>query len=64
MDWRKARLYGRPTTDHRFESELPDRADRWLRAVERRQQTRLTTLSSSRVFQHPPRLEHSSSGPE
>src|SRR5262245_27911136 len=36
--WRAAKLYRRMTTDHRFEHELPDRADKWLSAVERRQQ--------------------------
>ena len=40
MNWTKARLHGRRTLDHRleFQSSLPDRADRWLTAVERRRQ--------------------------
>jgi hypothetical protein len=40
MDWRRARLHGRPTLDHRYEHDIPDRAERWLRAVERNQQAR------------------------
>jgi hypothetical protein len=40
MNWRRARLYGRPTLDHRRENDVPDRADRWLRGVERRQRER------------------------
>src|SRR5262245_940071 len=35
MDWRRARLHGRPSIDFRREAETPDRADRWLSAVER-----------------------------
>ena len=30
MDWRKARLVGRPSLDHRRESRRRDRADAWL----------------------------------
>jgi hypothetical protein len=41
MDWRRARLSGRRTLDHRWDdpgSEFaPDRAGRWLEVVERRQ---------------------------
>src|SRR5205823_14636294 len=37
MNWRRARLYGRSTLDHRYEGELPDRADRWLLGCFRRQ---------------------------
>ena len=40
MDWRRARLHGRPSLDHRHENDTPDRAERWLRAVERRQRER------------------------
>jgi hypothetical protein len=40
MDWRRARLHGRPTLDWRREFEAADRAERWLRAVERRRQER------------------------
>jgi hypothetical protein len=36
MDWRRARLHGRPTTDYRHEHDVPDRADKWLLAVENR----------------------------
>jgi hypothetical protein len=38
MDWRRARLHGRPSLDIRYEHDIRDRADRWLAAVERRQQ--------------------------
>jgi hypothetical protein len=40
MDWRRARLHGRPSLDHRYENDVPDRAQRWLDAVERRQRER------------------------
>jgi hypothetical protein len=40
MDWRRARLHGRPSLDHRHENDTPDRAARWLRAVEHRQRER------------------------
>jgi len=53
MDWRRAKLHGRPTLDHRRENDLPDRAERWLRAVERRrQQDRSTTVASSSAIGH------------
>jgi hypothetical protein len=35
MDWRRAHLHGRPTLDFRSENDIPDRAARWLRAVDR-----------------------------
>lgn len=48
MDWRKAQLYGRRTLDYRHELDVPDRAAKWLRAVEHRlQQQRITVTSSS-----------------
>jgi len=49
LNWeRAAKLYGRRTLDHRFEYEIPDRAARWISAVERRQQQqRITTTASS-----------------
>src|SRR5262249_24545630 len=48
MNWRRARLPGKPSLDHRWENDIPDRADRWLKAVERnRQQRRFTTTASS-----------------
>jgi hypothetical protein len=34
--WRAGKLYRRSTLDWRYENDLPDRADRWLRVVERR----------------------------
>jgi len=40
MDWRRARLHGRPSLDFRREFEFEDRAARWLKAVERRQAQR------------------------
>jgi hypothetical protein len=40
LDWRRAQLYGRPSLDHRYENDVPDRADRWLAAAERRQMQR------------------------
>jgi len=40
MNWRKAKLASKPSLDHRWDdsgSEFsPDRASRWLQAVERR----------------------------
>jgi hypothetical protein len=48
MNWRGARLSGKPTLDHRYENDVPDRADRWLRAAERRlQEQRITAVLSS-----------------
>jgi len=35
--WRANKLYRRGTVDLRYEHDVPDRADRWLAAVERRQ---------------------------
>jgi hypothetical protein len=50
MDWRKAQLYGRRTLDHRYENDEPDRASRWIAAVERRQRERRTlTVPSSAI---------------
>src|SRR5262249_59381107 len=47
MNWRRARLSGRRTVDHRWdefgEFRVRDRADRWLAAVERRQRERAQT---------------------
>src|SRR5262245_8828693 len=47
MDWRKARLAGRRSLDHRYEFETPDRAERWLKAVERQQRERRIPLTAS-----------------
>jgi hypothetical protein len=47
MDWRKARLYGRPSLDFRREYDVPDRAAKWLQAVERRQRERRTLTAPS-----------------
>jgi hypothetical protein len=49
MDWRRARLHGRRTLDYRFENELPDRATRWLQAVERNQRERRSIEPSRRT---------------
>jgi hypothetical protein len=35
LDWQKVRFVGRPTLDFRREHDVPDRAARWLAAVER-----------------------------
>jgi hypothetical protein len=40
LDWDKCRLRGKPTLDYRHEHEVPDRADRWLAAVDQRQALR------------------------
>jgi hypothetical protein len=51
MDWRRAALYGRCTLDHRYENDVPDAAERWLRRAERRlQQQRITVIASSSVI--------------
>ena len=36
MNWRRAQFYGRRTLDHRYENDVPDAAERWLRRAERR----------------------------
>jgi len=50
MNWRRARLRGKPSLDHRYEFD-PDYADtaaRWLRKAENRQrERRFTTAASS-----------------
>jgi hypothetical protein len=48
--WRATKLYRRPTLDHRFENDTPDRADRWLVAVERRQAQRRQRPRERRSF--------------
>ena len=56
MDWRRARLHGRRTLDFRREHDIPDRAERWLTAVDpqsrlgtgRRQQERRRNTGPSR----------------
>jgi hypothetical protein len=42
LNWRRAQLHGRRTLDHRYEfdADYPDRADKWLKAVERNQRQR------------------------
>jgi hypothetical protein len=40
MDWRKARLVGKPSLDFRREFEFEDRAARWIAVVEGRRQRR------------------------
>jgi hypothetical protein len=53
MNWAKARLRGRPTTDYRHEYDTPDRAERWLDAVDRRRRelprNRVATIRQSTV---------------
>jgi len=52
MNWRCAQFYGRRTLDHRFENEMPDAAERWLRRAERRlQQQRITVIKGGRVIE-------------
>jgi hypothetical protein len=34
MDWRRARLHGKPSLDHRREFEFEDRAAKWLAKAE------------------------------
>jgi hypothetical protein len=36
LNWRRAQLLSKPGLDFRREHDVPDRAERWLRAVERR----------------------------
>jgi hypothetical protein len=48
--WRSQKLYGRRVIDHRFENELPDAAERWLRRAEsgwQRERRSLTPSSSA-----------------
>jgi len=41
MNWSRAgKLYRRMTTDFRYESDVPDRAQRWIDAVERNRRAR------------------------
>ena len=40
MNWQRARLVGRPSSDFRREFEFEDRASRWLRVVDRNQRQR------------------------
>jgi len=51
MDWRRAQLHGRRTTDYRLENDVADRASKWLAAAERRQmqQRRIALTSSSTI---------------
>jgi len=50
LDWRRAQLYRRRTTDYRFENDLSDTADHWLAAVERRQTKRRQRPRKPRSF--------------
>jgi hypothetical protein len=50
LDWQKVRFVGRPTLDFRREHEVPDRAARWLAAVERRQAQRRQRPRERRAF--------------
>jgi hypothetical protein len=42
-------LWGKPTLDYRHEHDVPDRADRWLRAAERNQLQRRQRFRERRV---------------
>jgi hypothetical protein len=48
--WRAGKLYRRPTLDWRYEHDIPDRADRWLAAVERQQAQRRQRPRERRSF--------------
>ncbi len=48
--WRATKLHRRPTLDHRYENDIPDRADRWLAAVDRRQAQRRQRPRERRSF--------------
>ena len=47
--WRAGKLYRRSSLDIRYENDVPDRAERWLRAVERNQQQRHQTRAAGSV---------------
>jgi hypothetical protein len=53
MNWRRAHLHGKPSLDYRYEHEVPDRAERWLQAVERRQAPRRQRPREHRSFSGP-----------
>jgi hypothetical protein len=38
--WRANKLYGQKTLDYRYELDVPDRAEKWIAAVERHQRVR------------------------
>lgn len=48
--WRANKLYRRGAVDLRYEHDVPDRADRWLAAVERRQAQRRQRPRERRSF--------------
>ena len=48
--WRANKLYRRGTIDLRYENDLPDKADRWLRAAERNQMQRRLRPRERRSF--------------
>jgi hypothetical protein len=50
MNWHRAHLHGKPSLDYRYEHEVPDRAARWLQAVERRQAQRRPQPRERRGF--------------
>jgi ABC-type phosphonate transport system ATPase subunit len=50
--WRSTKLYGRQTVDHRHEHDIPDKADRWLAAVNK----------DKKIIRHRPRERHTFSG--
>jgi len=50
MDWRRAQLLSKPSLDFRYEFDVPDRTERWLRRAESRlQQQRALTAPSSAI---------------
>jgi hypothetical protein len=48
LDWRRARLAGKPNLDHRHEFEFEDRAARWLRRADERRQRERRSVTPSR----------------
>jgi hypothetical protein len=50
MNWHRAHLHGKPSLDYRYENDIPDRAARWLAAVERRQAQRRQRPGERRSF--------------
>jgi hypothetical protein len=39
--WRANKICGRQTLDYRYENDVPDRAQKWINAVERRQREKI-----------------------
>jgi hypothetical protein len=48
--WRANKICGRPTLDWRYENFVPDRAEKWLRVVERSMRERPRRYREHRSF--------------